>query len=293
MSDLDKFLNEFENELDNRDKIEDKKSNLFDDIVKNLISELNKGSRNNRIVILKVDKFNDITTTIGDYIHSHTLSEVKELLNADKCIKLLGGKNKISKKLNVFDCAVTNLYGVYTIDSFINDMVDAKKKKLLSPYENSLPKQKNIFGQSSQVRPQVHRWTDDRYAYDRYTYDDLLSTYGTTDLFESDDSYPSLPSWRTNPPKETPSIPKGIPSIPKGMLPWVPTSLFKIDSELSDENYGKTWCRIGDGTELDKKEFGGENPWDSNGLLRKFSELMRIQWEEDEEYRERIRKFYE
>lgn len=277
MSDLDKFLNEFENELDNRDKIEDKKSNLFDDIVKNLILELNKGSRNNRIVILKVDKFNDITTTIGDYIHSHTLSEVKELLNADKCIKLLGGKNKISKKLNVFDCTVTNLYGVYTIDSFINDMVDTKKKKLLSPYENSLSKQKNIFGQSSQVRPQVHRWTDDR-----YTYDDLLSTYGTTDLFESDDSYPSLPSWRTNP-----------PSIPKGVLPWVPTSLFKIDSELSDENYGKTWCRIGDGTELDKKEFGGENPWDSNGLLRKFSELMRIQWEEDEEYRERIRKFYE
>lgn len=279
MSDLDKFLNEFENELDNRDKIEDKKSNLFDDIVKNLILELNKGSRNNRIVILKVDKFNDITTTIGDYIHSHTLSEVKELLNADKCIKLLGGKNKISQKLNVFDCVVTNFYGVYTIDSFINDMIDEKRKEFLSP--------RSIFGQSSQVRPQVHRWTD------RSIYDDLLSTYGTTDLFESDDSYPSLPSWRTNPPKETPSIPNGIPSIPQGVLPWVPTSLFKIDSELSDENYGKTWCRIGDGTELDKKEFGGENPWDSNGLLRKFSELMRIQWEEDEEYRERIRKFYE
>ena len=272
MSDLDKFLNEFEDELDNRDKIEDKKSNLFDDIVKNLISELNKGSRNNRIVILKVDKFNDITTTIGDYIHSHTLSEAKELLNADKCIKLLGGKNKISKKLNVFDCAVTNLYGVYTIDSFINDMVDEKKKKFLSP--------KSIFGQSSQVRPQVHKWTDDR-----YTYDDLLSTYDTTDLFESDDSYPSLPSWRKG-------IPSSTPSVPKGVLPWVPTSLFKIDSDLSDENYGKTWCRIGDGTELDKKEFGGENPWDSNGLLRKFSELMRIQWEEDEEYRERIRKRY-
>lgn len=280
MSDLDKFLNEFEDELDNRDKIEDKKSDLFDDIVKNLISELNKGSRNNRIVILKVDKFNDITTTIGDYIHSHTLSEAKELLNADKCIKLLGGKNKISKKLNVFDCTVTNLYGVYTIDSFINDMVDTKKKKLLSPYENSLPKQKNIFGQSSQVRPQVHRWIDDRYAYD-----DLLSTYNTTDLFESDDSYPSLPSWRKG-------IPSSTPSVPKGVLPWVPTSLFKIDSELSDENYGKTWCRIGDGTELDKKEFGGENPWDSNGLLRKFSELMRVQWEEDDEYRERIRKRY-
>lgn len=277
MSDLDKFLNEFEDELDNRDKIEDKKSNLFDDIVKNLISELNKGSRNKQIVILKVDKFKDITTTIGDYIHSHTLSEVKELLNADKCIKLLGGKNKISQKLNVFDCAVTNLYGVYTIDSFINDMVDEKKKKLLSP--------RSIFGQSSQVRPQVHRWTDDRYAYDRYTYDDLLSTYDTTDLFGSDDSYPSLPSWRTSTSKETPSVPKGV-------LPWVPTSLFKIDSELSDENYGKTWCRIGDGTELDKKEFGGENPWDSNGLLRKFSELMRIQWEKDEEYRERIRKKY-
>lgn len=272
MSDLDKFLNEFEDELDNRDKIEDKKSNLFDDIIKNLISELNKGSRNKQIVILKVDKFKDITTTIGDYIHSHTLSEVKELLNADKCIKLLGGKNKISQKLNVFDCAVTNLYGVYTIDSFINDMVDEKKKKLLSP--------KSIFGQSSQVRPQVHRWTDDR-----YTYDDLLSTYGTTDLFESDDSYPSLPSWRKG-------IPSSTPSVPKGVLPWVPTSLFKIDSELSDENYGKTWCRIGDGTELDKKEFGGENPWDSDGLLRKFSELMRIQWEEYEEYRERIRKKY-
>ena len=59
MSDLDKFLNEFEDELDNRDKIEDKKSNLFDDIIKNLISELNKGSRNNQIVILKVDKFKD------------------------------------------------------------------------------------------------------------------------------------------------------------------------------------------------------------------------------------------
>lgn len=285
MSDLDKFLNEFEDELDNRDKIEDKKSDLFDDIVKNLISELNKGSRNNRIVILKVDKFNDITTTIGDYIHSHTLSEAKELLNADKCIKLLGGKNKISQKLNVFDCVVTNLYGVYTIDSFINDMVDEKKKKILSP--------KSIFGQSSQVRPQVHRWINDRYTYDRYTYDDLLSTYDTIDLFESDDSYPSLPSWRKDIPSSTPSIPKGIPSIPKGVLPWVPTSLFKIDSELSDENYGKTWCRIGDGTELDKKEFGGENPWDSNGLLRKFSELMRRQWEEDEEYREHIRKFYE
>lgn len=285
MSDLDKFLNEFEDELDNRDKIEDKKSNLFDDIVKNLISELNKNSKNNQIVILKVDKFNDITTTIGDYIHSHTLSEVKELLNVDKCIKLLGGKNKISQKLNIFDCVVTNLYGVYTIDSFINDMVDEKKKKFLSP--------KSIFGQSSQVKPQVHRWINDRYTYDRYTYDDLLSTYGTTDLFGSDDSYPSLPSWRTSLPKETPSIPKGIPSIPKGVLPWVPTSLFKIDSELSDENYGKTWCRIGDGTELDKKEFSGENPWDSDGLLRKFSELMRIQWEEDEEYRERIRKFYE
>ena len=271
MSDLDKFLNEFEDELDNRDKIEDKKSNLFDDIVKNLISELNKGSRNNQIVILKVDKFNNITTTIGDYIHSHTLSEVKELLNADKCIKLLGGKNKISQKLNVFDCVVTNLYGVYTIDSFINDMVDKKRKKFLSP--------KNIFGQSSQVRPRVHRWTD------RYTYDDLLSTYDTTDLFGSDDSYPSLPSLKY-------SVPKEIPSVPNGILPWVPTSLFKIDSELSDENYGKTWCRIGDGTELDKKEFGGENPWDSNGLLRKFSELMRIQWEEDEEYRERIRKKY-
>lgn len=285
MSDLDKFLNEFEDELDNRDKIEDKKSDLFDDIVKNLISELNKGSRNKQIVILKVDKFNDITTTIGDYIHSHTLSEAKELLNADKCIKLLGGKNKISQKLNVFDCVVTNFYGVYTIDSFINDMIDEKRKKILSPYENSLSKQKNIFGQSSQVRPQVHRWTDDRYAYDRYTYDDLLYNYDTTDLFESDDSYPSLPSWRKG-------IPSSTPSIPKSVLPWVPTSLFKIDSELSDENYGKTWCRIGDGTELDKKEFGGENPWDSNGLLRKFSELMRVQWEEDEEYRERIRKRY-
>ena len=275
MSDLDKFLNEFEDELDNRDKIEDKKSNLFDDIVKNLISELNKGSRNNQIIILKVDKFQDITTTIGDYIHSHTLSEVKELLNADKCIKLLGGKNKISQKLNIFDCVVTNLYGVYTIDSFINDMVDEKKKKFLSP--------KSIFGQSSQVRPQVLRWTDDR-----YTYDNLLSTYDT------------LPAWIPSTPKETPSIPNGIPSIPESVLPWIPTSLFKINSELSDENYGKTWCRIGDGTELDKKEFGGENPWDFNGLLRKLSELMRVrsstdtstQQEEDEEYRERIRKFY-
>ena len=284
MSDLDKFLNEFEDELDNRDKIENKKSNLFDDIIKNLISELNKGSRNNQIVILKVDKFKDITTTIGDYIHSHTLSEIKELLNADKCIKLLGGKNKISKKLNVFDCAVTNLYGVYTIDSFINDMVDEKKKKVLSP--------KSIFGQSSQVRPQVFRWIEDRYAYDRYTYDDLLSTYDTTDLFKSDDSHPSLPSWRNSMPSGTPSVHKGIPSIPKCVLPWVPTSLLKIDSELSDENYGKTWCRIGDGTELDKKEFGGENTWNADGLLRKFSELMRVQQEEDEEYRERIRKRY-
>lgn len=267
MSDLDKFLNEFEDELDNRDKIEDKKSNLFDDIVKNLISELNKNSKNNQIIILKVDKFQDITTTIGDYIHSHTLSEIKELLNADKCIKLLGGKNKISQKLNIYDHTVFNLYGVYTIDSFINDMVNEKRKKFISP--------KNIFGQSSQVRPQVHIWTD------RSIYDDLLSTYDT------------LPAWIPSTPKETPSVPKGIPSIPKGVLPWIPTSLFKIDSELSDENYGKTWCRIGDGTELDKKEFGGENPWDFNGLLRKFSELMRTQQEEDEEYRERIRKFYE
>lgn len=183
MNDLDKFLNEFEDELDNRDKIEDKKSNLFDDIVKNLILELNKGSRNNRIVILKVDKFKDITTTIGDYIHSHTLSEVKKLLNADKCIKLLGGKNKISQKLNVFDGVVYNLYGVYTIDSFVNDMVDEKRKKLLSP--------KNILSQSSQVKPQVHKWTDDR-----YTYDDLPSTYSTIDFklimrmqWEKDEEY--------------------------------------------------------------------------------------------------------
>ena len=275
MSDLDKFLNEFEDELDNRDKIEDKKSNLFDDIIKNLISELNKNSKNNQIIILKVDKFQDITTTIGDYIYSHTLSEVKELLNTDKCIKLLGGKNKISQKLNIFDCAVTNLYGVYTIDSFIHNIVDEKRKEFLLP--------KNILSQSSQVRPQVHKWTDDR-----YTYDNLLSTYDT------------LPAWIPSTPKETPSIPKGTPSIPKSVLSWISTSLFKIDSELSDENYGKTWCRIGDGTELDKKEFGGENPWDFNGLLRKFSELMRVrsstdtstQQEKDEEYRERIRKKY-
>lgn len=197
MGDLDKFLNEFEDELDNRDKIEDKKSNLFDDIIKNLISELNKGTRNNQIVILKVDKFNDITTTLGDYIHSHTLSEVKELLNVNKCIKLLGGKNKISQKLNVFDCVVTNFYGVYTIDSFINDMIDEKRKEFLLP--------KNILSQSSQVKPQVYKWTDDRYTYDRYTHDDLPSTYSTID--------------------------------------------FKL--------------------------------------------IMRIQWEKDEEYRERIRKFYE
>ena len=67
--DLNNFLNDFENTLDNRGKIEEEKEDIFDDIVKNLLSYLNKDNLDEiTLKVIKRSEFENVTIKIGDYI---------------------------------------------------------------------------------------------------------------------------------------------------------------------------------------------------------------------------------
>ena len=63
--DLNNFLNDFENTLDNRGKIEEEKEDIFDDIVKNLLSYLNKDNLDEiTLKVIKRSEFENVTIKI-------------------------------------------------------------------------------------------------------------------------------------------------------------------------------------------------------------------------------------
>ena len=129
--DLNNFLNDFENTLDNRGKIEEEKEDIFDDIVKNLLSYLNKDNLDEIThKIKKRSEFENVTIKIGDYIHSHTLSECKELLTPEKCLKLIGKNKKLYQEVDMYK--ISNFYNVPTIDSFLQELVAKKNVASIS-----------------------------------------------------------------------------------------------------------------------------------------------------------------
>lgn len=279
MSDLDNFLNDFENELDNRNTIDSKKEDLFNDIIKNILTDINKGSRHRNLFIIKGNKFNDISDTIKDYLCSHTLSEAKDLLDIDKCFKLIGSKKNIIDKLDITECHTNiSLYNIKTIDTFLSDMLRTKKEQLFST--------KNIFGNSTQIKPyniqgsvcadengNLHIITDGQ----RYNNKNWLMADGST-----------MPL-----PYHTHS---DTPSVPSVLKPWVSSIPIVTQSSLSDENYGKLWCRIGDGTKLDKQlneQYSNDNPWNPTKLWKELTGVFRKEDQNDETYKEYIREFYD